>query len=86
MAGENLATLFMLVCWLVWKEHNARVFNQRSCTSGQLFGGIKDEISIWKEAGLLKDCNELGLVFLLVFGLVQDPTPPLSTAYCRCYL
>lgn len=43
-------------------------FSIRDHTLGQLFGDIKDEISIWKETGLLKDCNELGLVSLGVWA------------------
>uniref|UniRef100_A0A0E0JE37 Very-long-chain (3R)-3-hydroxyacyl-CoA dehydratase n=1 Tax=Oryza punctata TaxID=4537 RepID=A0A0E0JE37_ORYPU len=50
--------LMMMVCWFIWKERNARVFNQRSRTSAQLVGDIKDEITIWKQAGLFKSEDE----------------------------
>uniref|UniRef100_A0A0E0GH81 Uncharacterized protein n=1 Tax=Oryza nivara TaxID=4536 RepID=A0A0E0GH81_ORYNI len=44
-------TLVLLVCWMIWKERNTRVFQNQSRTAGFLFGAIKDEAAIWKEAG-----------------------------------
>uniref|UniRef100_A0A0D3FE75 Uncharacterized protein n=1 Tax=Oryza barthii TaxID=65489 RepID=A0A0D3FE75_9ORYZ len=36
---------------MIWKERNTRVFQNQSRTAGFLFGAIKDEAAIWKEAG-----------------------------------
>uniref|UniRef100_A0A0E0F6X1 Uncharacterized protein n=1 Tax=Oryza meridionalis TaxID=40149 RepID=A0A0E0F6X1_9ORYZ len=47
-------TLFMMVCWLIWKECNARVFNQPYRTTDQIFNGISEEIVIWKDAGIFQ--------------------------------
>uniref|UniRef100_A0A0E0CVM4 Uncharacterized protein n=1 Tax=Oryza meridionalis TaxID=40149 RepID=A0A0E0CVM4_9ORYZ len=44
-------TLVLLVCWMIWKERNMRVFQNQSRTAGFLFAAIKDEAAIWKEAG-----------------------------------
>uniref|UniRef100_A0A0D9XMG6 O-fucosyltransferase family protein n=1 Tax=Leersia perrieri TaxID=77586 RepID=A0A0D9XMG6_9ORYZ len=46
-------SLFLLSCWLIWKERNARVFDQQSRTAEQLFQEIKKEIMVWKSASLL---------------------------------
>lgn len=40
----------MLICWQLWKERNARVFEQRSRSPEQLTEAIK-EVMLWKEAG-----------------------------------
>lgn len=42
----------------VWKETNARVFHNREKSVGLLFGAIKEEVIIWKEAGVLKGLRE----------------------------
>uniref|UniRef100_A0A0E0EY43 BTB domain-containing protein n=1 Tax=Oryza meridionalis TaxID=40149 RepID=A0A0E0EY43_9ORYZ len=54
---KALVSLFVMVCWLIWKECNARIFEQRSRTAGQLFSGIREEIMIWKEAGVFRQCD-----------------------------
>lgn len=46
-------TLVLLVCWMIWKERNAQ-----SRTAGFLFGAIKDEAAIWKEAGVFNVLGE----------------------------
>ncbi|PUZ57515.1 hypothetical protein GQ55_5G438400 [Panicum hallii var. hallii] len=48
---KGFDTLFMLIIWLLWKERNARLFDQRSSSADQLLQLIKLEIRIWVEAG-----------------------------------
>jgi hypothetical protein len=48
---KGFDTLFMLIIWLLLKERNARLFDQRSSSADQLLQLIKLEIRIWVEAG-----------------------------------
>ena len=47
----NFDSVCMLICWQLWKERNARVFDQRSRSPDQLAEDIKEEVMMWKEAG-----------------------------------
>ena len=47
---SNFDSACMLMCWQVWKERNARVFEQRTRRPDQLVEAIKEEIMVWKEA------------------------------------
>ncbi len=47
----------MLTCWLIWKERNARIFDQKMRSPDQLVEDIKEEIMVWKTAAVFKDCN-----------------------------
>jgi hypothetical protein len=44
-------SLVDLVCWLLWKERNARVFNHVSMTARQVSDLIRDEGLGWVVAG-----------------------------------
>uniref|UniRef100_A0A0D9ZTM7 Reverse transcriptase zinc-binding domain-containing protein n=1 Tax=Oryza glumipatula TaxID=40148 RepID=A0A0D9ZTM7_9ORYZ len=50
-------SVFMLTCWLIWKERNARIFDQKMCSPDQLVEDIKEEIMVWKTTAVFKDCN-----------------------------
>ncbi|BAD82163.1 cyst nematode resistance protein-like protein [Oryza sativa Japonica Group] len=50
-------TFFMLVCWLVWKERNARVFDQKFNTADLLSADIKEEVAVWRAAGIFQFCE-----------------------------
>uniref|UniRef100_I1PZT0 Uncharacterized protein n=1 Tax=Oryza glaberrima TaxID=4538 RepID=I1PZT0_ORYGL len=54
---DNFDSVCMLVCWTVWKERNARVFDQRSRIPEQLAEAIKEEVLLWKEAGYFETNN-----------------------------
>lgn len=47
----NFDRACLLICWQIWKERNARVFDQQSRSPDQLVEAIKEEIVVWKEAG-----------------------------------
>jgi len=44
-------SLAILTIWLIWKERNARVFNESSSGEQSVFTRIKDECSDWASAG-----------------------------------
>jgi hypothetical protein len=43
-----------MVCWFIWKERNAGVSENRASTPSSVYGAIKDEILVWRAAGLFK--------------------------------
>lgn len=49
---------FMLICWLIWKERNARIFQHVSKLLDQLAEDIKDEIAVWRVAGVFSQFRE----------------------------
>lgn len=49
---------FMLICWLIWKERNARIFQHVSKLPDQLAEDIKDEIAVWRVAGIFSQFRE----------------------------
>jgi hypothetical protein len=41
----------MLTCWSIWKQRNARVFqNSNQCSAMELARRIKDELTLWRLA------------------------------------
>uniref|UniRef100_I1PS25 Uncharacterized protein n=1 Tax=Oryza glaberrima TaxID=4538 RepID=I1PS25_ORYGL len=49
---------FMLICWLIWKERNARIFQHVSKTLDQPAEDIKEEIAVWGVAGIFSQFRE----------------------------
>uniref|UniRef100_A0A0D9XAR2 DUF6598 domain-containing protein n=1 Tax=Leersia perrieri TaxID=77586 RepID=A0A0D9XAR2_9ORYZ len=47
-------SLFMMICWFVWKERNVRVFERRHKPAGVVVADIKEEILIKGENGVEK--------------------------------
>ncbi|BAS76680.1 Os02g0118800 [Oryza sativa Japonica Group] len=45
-------SVFALTCWLLWKECNARVFEQKFRSIEQLVQDIKEEAIVWKTTGV----------------------------------
>jgi len=44
-------SLAILVTWFIWKERNARVFNNTEKTVASLVEEIKDEARLWCQEG-----------------------------------
>uniref|UniRef100_A0A0E0KY26 Phosphoinositide phospholipase C n=1 Tax=Oryza punctata TaxID=4537 RepID=A0A0E0KY26_ORYPU len=66
--------MFMLICWRIWKERNARIFEQRCKTPEALVEDIKEEAVTWREAGIFPDCCDFVLCsFLPMLKLVGRP-------------
>ncbi|BAS93401.1 Os05g0326900 [Oryza sativa Japonica Group] len=42
---------FMLICWVIWKERNARIFQNVSRTHESLEDDITEETAVWRVAG-----------------------------------
>lgn len=42
----RLILSFMLACWRIWKEHNARVFDHKQKTEELLVAEIKEEVTV----------------------------------------
>jgi hypothetical protein len=53
---KAMASLAMLVSWEIWKERNARVFQNSATTSFMLIAKVKDEMAMWCHAGAKALC------------------------------
>jgi hypothetical protein len=51
VAKQGLRSLIILVCWEVWKERNARIFEHFGTPNHLLLQKIKDEAQLWISAG-----------------------------------
>jgi hypothetical protein len=51
MEARSLNLVVTLVWWSIWKERNARVFNNLHSTPVALFNKIVDEAAVWLFAG-----------------------------------
>jgi len=45
--AQGFDSLFFLVGWSLWKEHNARTFNATATLAAQLVSVIQDEADSW---------------------------------------
>ena len=48
---RGLKFLVILVCWEVWMERNARIFNRTKASSFVVTTKIRDETTLWIVAG-----------------------------------
>jgi hypothetical protein len=48
----------MLVCWRIWKERNARVFDQKEKTVESLVADIKEDVMVWRAASIFQFSEE----------------------------
>lgn len=44
---SDFDSAFMLICWLIWKERNARIFQHVSKLPEQLAEDIREEIAVF---------------------------------------
>jgi hypothetical protein len=57
---KSIASLLMLVSWEIWKERNARTFNNMSTMPTIIYDKIKLEARTWVLAG----AKQLGILML----------------------
>jgi hypothetical protein len=50
---RDFNTVVILVHWKIWKERNARIFEGAQHSAEEVFDGIRDDIAIWRSAGLI---------------------------------
>uniref|UniRef100_J3LYS2 Reverse transcriptase zinc-binding domain-containing protein n=1 Tax=Oryza brachyantha TaxID=4533 RepID=J3LYS2_ORYBR len=48
-------SLCLLTTWCLWKERNARTFDQVASTVDKIFNDIRSEVMIWREAGIFRE-------------------------------
>ena len=51
LKDKAMASVTMLVSWTIWKERNARVFNNKSAPPTILLDIIMSEARLWVSAG-----------------------------------
>ena len=51
VSRKGLKFLVILVCWKIWNEHNARIFDSTEAHSFTVAKKIKGEASAWILAG-----------------------------------
>ncbi|BAT16930.1 Os12g0428401 [Oryza sativa Japonica Group] len=51
-------SLLMLICWLIWKERNTRIFQHIAKSVDRLADDINEEIAIWRAAGIFSQASE----------------------------
>jgi hypothetical protein len=54
---QGVDTAVMLVSWRIWKERNARVFNNVELSANQLTHAVLSEGDQWIQAGARKLCG-----------------------------
>jgi hypothetical protein len=52
---RDFDTVVILVHWRIWKERNARIFQQKSSTVDQVFELIIEDIGSWRAAGCITE-------------------------------
>ena len=60
--AKTQGSLVILVCWEVWMERNARIFNRTEAPSFMVTAKIKDEASMWIIAGAKHLAHLIGRV------------------------
>ena len=53
-AARSMNTVINLVCWSLWKERNARVFNNLLSPPSVVFSKVVEEATVWLAAGKSK--------------------------------
>ncbi|WVZ78989.1 LOW QUALITY PROTEIN: hypothetical protein U9M48_026623, partial [Paspalum notatum var. saurae] len=75
---HGLDAVIILVCWLLWKERNARVFDARASSPHEVLSKILDEARLWDLAGFRAFASLIELLpsFLDTF-FVDPPRSPI---------
>jgi hypothetical protein len=50
---RDFDTVVILTHWRIWKERNSRVFESKQHTAAHVFDNIREEITLWRVAGLV---------------------------------
>jgi hypothetical protein len=50
---RDFDTVVILVNWKLWKERNSRIFDNVQHSAEEIFEGIREDISLWRSAGLV---------------------------------
>jgi hypothetical protein len=53
---KGIRSLIILVCWSIWRERNARIFDGKEKSSVRLVSEIQDEAILWVKAALEHSC------------------------------
>nr|TKW36431.1 hypothetical protein SEVIR_2G439500v2 [Setaria viridis] len=48
---KGLRLIIMLASWVIWKERNARIFNQKESTTTRVFRIFREDLACWMMAG-----------------------------------
>ena len=51
VSRKGVKSIIILICWEIWKERNARIFDRLEAPSFMIIAKIKDEISTWSLGG-----------------------------------
>ena len=69
-------SMVTLMCWMLWKERNGRIFDQRFRTVADVLVGVIDEIVAWSRAGFTTTETLICLGWeTLVIPISQPGTP-----------
>lgn len=52
---RNFDTIIILLHWRIWKERNARIFEQVACNIDRVLDLIREDIRAWRAAGCVSD-------------------------------
>jgi hypothetical protein len=50
---RDFDTVTILLHWKIWKERNSRIFDDQAHTVDEVFDSIRDDIAMWRSAGLV---------------------------------
>jgi hypothetical protein len=49
---KGMRLLIILVCWSIWREQNARIFDNKEKETTHIVLEIRDEAKLWIRAGV----------------------------------
>lgn len=54
-ACRNFDTVTILLHWRIWKELNARIFDQIASSADRVLDQVKEDLQVWRAAGCIID-------------------------------